>query len=765
MLADVVGSTAISMTVVFSVFLAGLAAGAWVFGRIRARGAGALRLYALMEVAIGISAWLVTYAAHVGGATAAGLLSTPESFGPSLALTMLVSAAMLAVPTVLMGGTLPVLLGAVAEWELPHRKVTELYGWNTLGAALGAASAGLFLIWWIGLLGAVGIAVSLNVTVGCLAFVVAKRGVGGAQLVGQAPVPAHGGGEVERDELDGSWPGDAEVPREGLDGAWLWTLAFTSGALILAYEVLWGRIARFLLGDRTMAISVLLFIFIAALGAASLLAAPIAVRVGAMTKRRVLGTVGACLSLGALIHGVSVMLATATVAGGGIAGLLPGLPAAARRTAIMALLVAPSIGVLGLVFPLLARAARALDRDPSRVIGRLYFVNTIGAVVGAVGAGYVLARGPGTMQGFTSLGLASGFLGAGLIAWSLRSPAAYVTSGVVCVGVLLGAAISPTSLVLLRPDETLITANEDEYGVQVMTLTTRNTIRVRNNRLSLVFDLGDLQTTHAQQMPAHLSMVLAKRTSSVLNVGTGYGITAGTFTLYPQVEDITTIEILPFLIAEQAKFAPHNFRLLDDPRVRLAQGDGRQALVSSDRTYDIINVNVLDPYLPGSSGLYTVDFWREARERLEPGGVFTQLFWGEDLPLLVRGIQEVFPTVLYVPAYGETSHIVVAFRDEAPHDIVPRLERLSPDARRELIKLGKGTLGEGTLGEGTLGEGTPEEMLSGVVRKAFSTIDEIQAVGRSSTGPLHTDRHPVLEYRWSHGAAGISIMDSPLVQY
>ena len=750
MLADVVGSTAISMTVVFSVFLAGLAAGAWVFGRIRARGAGALRLYALMEVAIGISAWLVTYAAHVGGATATGLLSTPESFGPSLALTMLLSAAMLAVPTVLMGGTLPVLLGAVAEWELPHRKVTELYGWNTLGAALGAASAGLFLIWWIGLLGAVGIAVSLNVTVGCLAFVVAKRGVGGAQLVGRAPVPAHGGGEVERDGLDGSWQGDAEVQREGLDGAWLWTLAFTSGALILAYEVLWGRIAHFLLADRTMAISVLLFIFIAALGAASLLAAPIAVRVGAVTKRRVLGTVGACLSLGALIHGVSVMLATATLAGGGIAGLLPGLPEAARRTAIMALLVAPSIGVLGLVFPLLARAARALDRDPSRVIGRLYFVNTIGAVVGAVGAGYVLARGPGTMQGFASLGLASGFLGAGLIAWSLRSPAAYVTSGVVCVGVLLGAAISPTSLVLLRPDETLITANEDEYGVQVMTLTTRNTIRVRNNRLSLVFDLGDLQTTHAQQMPAHLSMVLAKHTSSVLNVGTGYGITAGTFTLYPQVEDITTIEILPFLVAEQAKFAPHNFRLLDDPRVRLAQGDGRQALVSSDRTYDIINVNVLDPYLPGSSGLYTVDFWREARARLEPGGVFTQLFWGEDLPLLVRGIQEVFPTVLYVPAYGETSHIVVAFRDETPHDIVPRLERLSPDARRALV---------------ALEQGTPEETLAEVVRKAFSTIDEIQAVGRSSTGPLHTDRHPVLEYRWSHGVAGISIMDSPLVQY
>lgn len=729
MLADIVGSTAISMTVVFSVFLAGLAAGAWVFGRTQARGAEALRLYARMEIAIGVSALLATYAAHFGGATVVGLLSSSESFGPSLALTMLVSGAVLAVPTVLMGGTLPVLLGAVAEWELPHRKVTELYGWNTLGAALGAGSAGLFLIWWFGLLGAVGIGVALNVTVGCLAFVVAKRGVG------RAPLPSDGGSDVER---------------EGLDGVWLWTLAFASGFLILAYEVLWGRIARFLLGDRTMAISVLLFIFIAALGVASLVAAPVAARVGAVTKRRVLGTVGGCLSVGALLQSVFVLLATATIVGGGIAGLLPGFPEALRRTAIMAVLVVPSIGVFGLVFPLLAWSARALDREPSRVIGRLYFVNTLGAVVGAVGAGYVLARGPGTMQGFASLGLASGLLGAGLIAWSLRRPAAYAASGVVLVCVVASSLVAPSSLALIRPDETLITTNEDEYGVQVMTRTSWGTIRVRNNRLSLVYDLGHEQTTHAQQMPAHLAMVLAKGTSRVLNLGTGYGITAGTFTLYPQVEEITTIEILPFLVAEQARFAPHNLGLLEDPRVRLVQGDGRQALVSSDRTYDIISVNVLDPYLPGSSGLYTVDFWREARERLEPGGVLTQLFWGEDLALLIRGIREVFPTVLYVPAYGGTSYIVIAFRDETPHNVVPRFERLSPDARRELA---------------ALGEGTPEEILWGAVRQALSASDEIQRLSRSSTGPLHTDRHPVLEYRWSHGVAGVSIMDSPLVQY
>ena len=182
----------------------------------------------------------------------------------------------------------------------------------------------------------------------------------------------------------------------------------------------------------------------------------------------------------------------------------------------------------------------------------------------------------------------------------------------------------------------------------------------------------------------------------------------------------------------------------------MRQGDGRNFLLVSDKTYDIISVNVLDPYLPGSSSLYTVDFWREAREHLRPGGVYTQLFWGEDVDMLVAGLERVFPTVLYFPAYGGTSYNVVAFREPAPQELTADLSRLSSEARRQLEAI-----------EG----GEVEQVLPRLLQQAWVLGEDMRKLAAGYAGPLHTDWHPVLEYRWAHGVTGVSPLDSPLVQY
>ena len=95
---------------------------------------------------------------------------------------------------------------------------------------------------------------------------------------------------------------------------------------------------------------------------------------------------------------------------------------------------------------------------------------------------------------------------------------------------------------MLKRGETLVTAQEDEYGFQVLARTEQGYLRMRNNIVSLVSDLGHPDTSHAQQMAAHLTMLLAQRAEEVLNIGTGYGITAGTFTLFPSVRAIETVE-------------------------------------------------------------------------------------------------------------------------------------------------------------------------------------------------------------------------------
>lgn len=729
--ADILGSTALSMTSVFSVFLLALALGAYLFGRVPVYGKAALVLYGWLEIGVGLSALLISSLLVFGRTWIAVHLPTSDRFVTVLFLNLLVTALLIGVPTLLMGGTLPVVLNAAREWTLPRRVVAQFYGWNTLGAACGTFAAGFFLIWKLGLIMTLSVAISLNLLVGLAALLLAHR----ARAEDPAPPPP------EKEETPVVSPVQDHL---------LWpALAFLSGFSVLGYEILWGRMAKFLLGDRTIAITSLLFVFITCLGLGSLVAPTLGRRFGADTPRQALKLISWIFLVAALLHLLFVPLASSTIGGDGLVPILPIPNEFVRRILTVWVLVFPPVLVLGLVFPLLAWSAREINVLPGRVMGNLYLVNTIGGALGAVIASFALSRWMGTLGGFLAftglLAVSSALL---LLARSGRrwqQAVAFLAIG----GFVLTGYRFPDSLAQLREDEVLLVANEDEYGVQVLTFTQQQRMRVRNNRLSLIYDLGHPQTTHAQQMAAHLTVLLAGECCDVLNIGTGYGITAGTFTLYQDVRSIETIEILPFLVKQQHRFATHNFDYLSDPRVTLAQADGRHHLVTSPRTYDIISVNVLDPYLPGSSSLYTVDFWEVVRDHLRPGGVYTQLFWGKDTPLLVKGLRTVFPTVLYFPAYGGTSVNVVAFKEAVTEpDLHLHLERFGPEATREVWKIA-------SLDPGLL--------FPNLIRRAWVTRRKLEDLAATTPGRLHTDDFPILEFRWAHGVRHVSILDSPLV--
>ena len=749
-LADALGSTVVSMTAVFSVFLGGLAIGAWLFGRSNPWGRTALGRYVWMEVAIALTAVGASVILFSQGAGIAARAPGPEHLSASVAYAFLVSVVLIWPPTLLMGGTLPTLLGALAPLTPPRRAALHLYGWNTVGAATGALAAGFVLIWALGLKGAIYTAAALDLISAAGAFLLLKR----VRFPRRPGSGDHASGQVVAP--------DARAPMQqsgkGRDQHWDWpTLAFVSGGLVLSLEILWGRVARFLLGDRTQAIAALLFVFIAALGTAALLAPRLAEAARITTPERTRRLIGGILVVGATMQ-VAVLLPVAASLDPEPGPLLGAFrETLGGRLLLTILLMAPPILVLGLVFPLLLWGADRMETVPGQQVGSLYLINTLGAATGAVVATFLLTRWTGTLPGFQVVAMFAGILGIALLTsnaegrWSLpRIPVAMgLASAILASGIAL--SLTPSSLAFPRSDETLLLEREDEYGVQILVETDGGTYRVRNNRLSLVYDLGHPQTTHAQQMAAHLTVLLAEETRNVLNVGTGYGITAGTFTLYPDVEYVQTVEILPFLVELQDWLAPHNFGLTAHPRVDLFQGDGRQALLGSDRTWDIISVNVLDPYLPGSSALYTLEFWRQARDRLNTGGVYTQLFWGADVGLLVRGISQVFPEVHYFPAYGGTSFNIVAFRDAlGSNGPTPRFERAGTEARREWLRV-----------EGR----EPEAALPRLLAQSLRTRERLERMTQSARGPLHTDDRPILEYRWSHGAAGVSPFDSPLILY
>lgn len=730
-LADVLGSTAWSMAAVFSVFLAGLALGADFIGRRATPGIAALRTYARLEFAIGTVALVSSMVMWWGSSWLAA--HGPGSASPwGLLYAVAVSGALVGPPAFLMGGTLPVLLSASTRWTDARGAVPVLYGFNTLGAAFGALAAGFVLIWLLGLRGTVLLAAAVNVGVGMVAWWMAGR------VPEERDVPAPPA-DIEEDLA-----ADAMIPT----GLWM-ILAFVSGAGVLAYEILWGRISRFILGDRTLAIAALLFVFVSALGVGSLLA-PVLLR---RLRVRSLSTafVLACVALlaGSLVQLLMVPMGVSAAAGRGLMALAHDAGTVGRLL-VMGVLILPGATILGLVFPMLAWSLQELEKRPGPALGRLYLVNTAGAVVGALSAGLLLAGWMGTPRGFLFVAGLSCAVATGIL---LRVPQGARWRRVgwgSMVLVLLAASVFPRDLVFLREDETLVMSNEDAYGVQVLTrVEATGHMRVRNNRIGLIFDLGHPDTRYAQGMAAHLTALLAGSTEEVLNVGTGYGITAGTYTLYPTVSRIETVEILPFLVRAQDRFAAHNFGYATDSRVTTLVGDGRHMLAAGEAMYDVLSVNVLDPYLPGSASLYTVEFWELARSRLNPGGVFNQLFWGEDVSLLLRGLHSVFPTVLYFEAYGGSSYNVVAFRDEVkPDEVVVHFDRMGPDARRDLTAL---------LGS------SPEDALPGLVARGWEVSRILRTRALESHGPLHTDDRPILEYRWAHGVSGVSIFDSPLV--
>lgn len=700
--AKILGATGMAQTAVFSSYLLALALGAWWWGRRGLRGRTALRAYGFMEIGAAISALGVSYGLAKWEISLAQLSTLSDSYILQTILACLLAGLSMGIPAFLLGGTLPVLVNSLPEdSELPSH-LTRLYGWNTLGAALGAFLTGTYSIWRFGIEGTLLIAVGCNLVIGLFALALSTRFEQEERRVASVPV-------VSR------WI------------AW----AFYSGFFVLAYEILWGRLARYLLGERTLATSVLLSLFLLCLGAASLLAPSLARRF------RVQASMGWLL----------MICATLQLLGSGVAGWKVAHqslePDFLSRILILIALMALPVLVTGLLFPLVVYHTERLRDSPGETLGILYLGNTLGAVLGAVCANFAMSRLTGTMGAMMLLSAVLFFTGA-VVLWPIHKSSLLLP----LVVAILGYLYYPSQLNYLTDSEEVVARAENEYGVQQI-VRQGDWLKIRSNRLQLIAELGKTRTDEAQQMAAHFPLMVSKSAEKVLNIGTGYGITAGVFTLYDEPKSIETAELLPFISDNLRLFESFNFAFYQDPRVDIFVGDGRHRLLAGDKTYDIITVNVLDPYLPGSSSLYTVDFWGEARERLEPGGVYTQLVWGEHAYLLARGLEKVFPTVLYSPAYQGPCYNVVAFRDHIlPENITLHLQRLTPPARQALNRFS---------------EQAPEELLKASLQEAIAQRDQVgRGIDKTQSLPLHTEDFPHLEYTWA--LRRHSPLDSALVK-
>ncbi len=619
------GNTAYAAATTLSVFFLGLAAGARAWGARAPRVRDPLRAYAAVELAIALTALLYfglsgLYHALYGPLVAA-LGWGAALRGAKVALT----AAVLFPPAFFMGGTFPLVAETlIRRGDRLGAGGSLLYALNIGGGALGALLAGFYLPETIGFTASYGVAVALTALVSVAAFSLAAI----ARPDGSPAV------RVARPAAAPSATGPLPLAALG---------ALLSGFLTLGFEVLWTRLLAQVLNNSVYAFSAVLVTFLTSLGVGALVAHGLARSRWTLT----LGLSG--LAAGAGLSAVLFAFLFFRASGG--LTYLGGAPTWFSHLrsvfgAAALLMFVPGV-LMGGVFPYLFRWVQGQDPSPGRILGRLAAANSLGGVLGAFVTGFLLLDVVGLW--WSVLVLASLYVGFGA-AVLLRGRGILLRGG----GTLLATALVPAlasdvgrlPVAHLGPEERLLAVWEGSAGTVAVVRDERNLIMRLNNH----YVLGDTRSIAVEQIQAHLPLLLHPAPRATFLLGMGTGITAGAALAHP-IEQLVVTELVPDVItAARAAFAPFTGELFGDRRVRILPEDGRGYLAGTREQFDVVAADLFTPWHAGTGSLYTVEHFRNVRDRLRPGGLFAQ--W---LPLyqlsetefyiIARTLQAVFPQV------------------------------------------------------------------------------------------------------------------------
>jgi Spermidine synthase len=168
-------------------------------------------------------------------------------------------------------------------------------------------------------------------------------------------------------------------------------------------------------------------------------------------------------------------------------------------------------------------------------------------------------------------------------------------------------------------------------GMNASVAVTELTSGVRNFHVSGKIEASsEPQDMRLQRMLGHLPALIHPEPKSVLVVGCGAGVTAGSFVAYPSVERITICEIEPLIPRVVARHFGHENhdvvgdRTLAKGLVRIVYDDARHYILTTDEKFDIITSDPINPWVKGAATLYTEEYFNLCKKRLKPGGVITQ---------------------------------------------------------------------------------------------------------------------------------------------
>lgn len=602
----VIGSSAVSLGVLLGTFMGGMCLGSLALPRLVASGRHPLRVYALLEVGIGLCGLLILFGMpHVDQFYGSG------GQGPSgLLLRGLVGMACLLPPTLLMGATLPAVARATEATPEGVSWLGFFYGGNIVGAVFGCLLASFYLLRVYDMATAVYVAAAIN-------GAVALASLGLAYLTPQA-APAR--------------PAAAPSPARAA-GAWtVYVVIALSGLTALAAEVIWTRLLSLMLGATVYTFSIILAVFLIGLGLGSSFGAFVA----RQTARPRLA-LGACQLLLAAAMAWSALIIARSLPYWPITPWISTSPWFNFQLDLARCFwaILPGTILWGASFPLALASVATPGRDPGRLVGGVYAANTVGAILGALGASLFLIPTFGTQEAQRAL-IVLAAVSALLLTLPLLRQRLAVAVPLIAVTVGLAGPLAwsvpgvPGELIAhgrrlpLKIGEGQVLFMGE--GLNSSVAVTELSNGVRNFHVSGKVEAStEPQDMRLQRMLGHISALYHDRPRSVLVVGCGAGVTAGSFVTHPELERLVICEIeplIPQVVAEY--FAVQNHNVLRDPRLQVVYDDARHFIRTTPEKFDVITSDPIHPWVKGAASLYTKEYFELCKSRLKPGGLVTQ---------------------------------------------------------------------------------------------------------------------------------------------
>jgi predicted membrane-bound spermidine synthase/tetratricopeptide (TPR) repeat protein len=736
------GNTTYAQTIVLATFMGGLAIGASLWGRRADRAKSPIVLYGGLEFFIGLYCilypWLMSAVKSLFVMTVHAL-DLPSDGPAVLLLKLLISVLTLLLPTILMGGTLPVLVRFISQSvEESGKNVATLYFLNSFGAVLGSLLGGFFLVPMAGLQATVLSAGVVNIFIAVAAFALGTKTM-------LAPAEGESAPETELP----SAPDLFVVLAVGVAGV--------SGLAAMIYEVAWVRLLIPVLGSSTYSYTLMLVAFISGITIGSWL-----VSVLIRKWNNLFGVLAVCQ----LLIGASMALMLPLY--GHVPYIFWQLGSMFTRSDAtypvfltlqfligLTIMIIPTI-FLGMSLPLASRIATRSVRVLGKSVGTVFSVNTLGTVLGSLAAGLVLIPLIGVRHAM-EVGLVLN-LACGIVLTVVDTGISNVRRG---LQVVLALVVGSLTFVFGSDWNQIVTlsgvfrqfgnnrqapATYEEFvkGVRANRVLyykegASATVGVVQNQSGSGFQnvliingkadassVGDLPT---QVLLGQVPMMLHPKPDTVLVIGFGSGVTSGSVLTHP-VKKLDCVEISPEVIAGSTFFEYVNNNPLGDPRMRLYVDDALAFLKLSKGNYDAIISEPSNPWIAGIGNLYTTDFFEMCKGRLRPQGVMVQWFH------------------LYEIDDATFKLVVQTFRSVFPHVVV--WQSLSPDL------LLVGSLDSLVFNE----EQFKKKFESQAVKKDLERIkvpdpatlaslemtSEGPAREYASAGPLNTEDKPLLEY-------------------